>query len=147
MYNDDLFELILPFIKISISATTYDILCSVNKLFYKELKNDRDIQYVEEWFRNKSEYFFWENTSIYYLNSMRINNSVEFRIITSCRGTKEEEHLGIVSFNDDRTITMSIIDTNTNKENKSFSNIKTLKMMKKILINNNFHSCRRRSNR
>ena len=142
--NHEIFsELVLPFLKVSTSTASFNILSKVNKLFYKELKTERDIQSVEEWFRDKFEEFVWEEeTGIYYLSSERINSSVQFQFITSCSGTEEEKHIGTVSFNDDNTLSMFITsdESNTNIISRTFSNITTLDMLKSIFIDNEFHS-------
>ena len=142
--NHEIFsELVLPFLKVSTSTVEYDVLCKVNKLFNKELKTEQDTQLVDEWFRDESVDFF-DNHGIYYLNSERINSSVHFTIITTnSHGSDEEVHKGIVSFNDDTTVSMCI----TSEENedgeivsRTFPDIKTLEMMKTVFIENNFHS-------
>ena len=143
MDHENFSELLFPFLKVSTSTATMSTLCKVNKLFNKELKTDRDIQLVEEWFRDESLDFF-DNYGIYYLNSGRVNSSVYFAIITSnSRGSDEEVHKGIVSFNDDTTVSMCITsEPNEDGEivSRTFPDIKTLEMLKTIFIDNNFHS-------
>ena len=143
MDHENFSELLFPFLKVSTSTATMSTLCKVNKLFNKELKTDRDIQLVEEWFRDESLDFF-DNYGIYYLNSGRVNSSVYFTIITSnSRGSDEEVHKGIVSFNDDTTVSMCITsEPNEDGEivSRTFPDIKTLENMKTIFIDNNFHS-------
>ena len=78
------------------------------------------------------------------MNSGRVNSSVHFTIITSnSHGSDEEVHKGIVSFNDDNTISMCITsEPNEDDEivSRTFPEIKTLEMLKTIFIENNFHS-------
>ena len=78
------------------------------------------------------------------MNSGRVNSSVYFAIITSnSRGSDEEVHKGIVSFNDDTTVSMCITsEPNEDGEivSRTFPDIKTLEMLKTIFIDNNFHS-------
>ena len=143
MDHENLSELILPFLKVSTSTATMNTLCKVNKLFNKELKTARNTQLIEEWFRDESVDFF-DNYGIYYLNSGRVNSSVHFTIITcNSHGSDEEVHKGIVSFNDDTTVSMCITsEPNEDDEivSRTFPEIKTLEMLKTIFIDNNFHS-------
>ena len=142
MDTQDFSELVLPFVKTSSFSASYDVLCKVNTLFYKELKPEIVLQSVQKWFQDKSARFFWEHTNVYYLSSVRVNNSIEFNIVTSSNGSDEESHLGIVSFNDDNTVSMSIHSDENDKSivSRSFSDIKSLEMLKTIFIDNDFHS-------
>ena len=130
-------ELILPFLKVETSIAEYDVLCNVNKYFNKELKTEHNIKLVEKWFRDKSADFF-KNHQIYYLNSERINSSVHFTIMTTHPySSDKEEHKGILSFNDDRSVSMCItFEVNKDDEivSRTFSNIKTLDRMKSIIL-------------
>jgi hypothetical protein len=142
MNHVDFSELVLPFLKVETSTAAYDVLCKVNKLFNTELKTERDTQSAEKWFRKSAEFF--DDQSIYYLDSARINSSVHFTIITcNSRGSDEETHKGIVSFNNDNTVSMCVT-SEANKDgeivSRTFPNIKSLDMLKTIFIENNFHS-------
>lgn len=130
-------ELILPFLKVETSIAEYDVLCKVNKFFNKELKTEHNIKLIEGWFRDKSADFF-KTHCIYYLNSERINSSVHFTIMTTHPYSSDEEvHKGILSFNDDSTISMCItFEVNKDDEivSRTFSNIKSLDRMKSIIL-------------
>ena len=152
MNPEDFSQLLFPFLKISTSTATLNILCKVNKRFHEEFNTECKIQSVDEWFRNSANQFLYKNTVNYYRDSVRVNQSIQFSLLTG-RNDDAEVHEGIVSFNDDKTVSMCITSGEHNEEedfvnedtpppfvSRTFPDIKSLEMMKDIFRNNQFHS-------
>jgi hypothetical protein len=156
MNLQDIAEIVYPLLKISTSAATLSILCKVNKRFYKEFNTECNIQSVDEWFHNNAEEFLFKNTANYYRESLRVNQSIQFSLLTG-RNDDAEVHEGIVSFNDDKTVSMCITSGEHNDDDiyvsdtpfvsRTFPNIKSLEMIKNIFRNNRFHSWQMLKNR
>ena len=156
MNPEDFSQLLFPFLKISTSTATLNILCKVNKRFHEEFNTECNIHSVDEWFRNSAEQFLFKNTANYYHDSTRVNQSIQFSLLTG-RNDDAEVHDGIVSFNDDNTVSMCITSGVHNEDedtvsdtpfvSRTFPNIKSLEMIKDIFRNNRFHSWQMLKNR
>lgn len=146
MNNVDICELVFPLLKLSASTASYNALCKVNKLFYKEFNTERIIRFVDEWFCNYAKLFLRNNTSNLFRNSIRVNNFVQVSFLTGRKDDAEIHHC-LISFNDDNTITMRILTGEYNYDEsfsayvtRTFPNIKSLEMLKSIFRVNKFNS-------
>lgn len=143
MNDIDICNLVLPLVKTSSSLSTFNILCKVNKLFYKEFISQHNIELLYKWFHNNAPSFFRKNTCAYCVQTLLIDSSIHFMVITSERGGYEKEHSGILSYSDDNSFSMKISseydDDEIDDSLKFFSNIKSLKMLKRILSDDKFH--------
>ena len=148
MYHDDFSELVLPFLKVSTTTAAYNVLCKVNKLFNRELKYERDIKNARMWFRKDAKRFFSKNTDIHYRKSIRVNNTINFTFLTG--SSFGDDHEGTLTFNADKTVSLCITSGDHDDDDnfyqaisfvsRTFPNVKSLEMMKKIFIVNDFHS-------